>query len=149
MFNSFYKQKGFTLLETLLSIAVISLIAGIGVPVYQSFQVRDDLDISTTTIVQSARRAEILAQASDGDTSWGLHIQSGNIVLFKGASYATRDSSYDEIFDLPTSILPSGLSEIVYAKFTGMPQTTGAITLTSNANETRIITINAKGTVSF
>lgn len=133
----------------MLSIAAIGIIAGISVPIYQSFQVRNDLDIATITIAQTLRRAQALSQSVDGDTSWGVFIQSGSITLFKGVSYAGRDTNFDEVFDVPTSIIPSGLYEIVFVKFTGLPQTDGAITLTSNTNETRIITINAKGTVSY
>ncbi len=143
------KNAGFTLIEILLSVAAITIIAGISIPVYQSFQVRNDLDIATVEIAQSARRAQTLSQAVDGDTSWGIKIQSGSIVVFKGVSYAARDITFDEVFDVLTSITPSGVSEIVFAKFTGLPQTTGTITFTSNANETRTITINAKGVVSY
>jgi prepilin-type N-terminal cleavage/methylation domain-containing protein len=143
------KNAGFTLLETLLSIAIIGLIAGMGVPVYQSLQVRNDLDIGVTTIAQIARRAQLLAEASDGDSNWGVYISSGVIVLFKGINYVARDATYDEIFSLPTSITSSGTSEFVYEKFTGLPQITGSVILTSNTNETRTITINEKGTVSF
>lgn len=142
-------QKGFTLIELLLSVSVIMIIAGMSVPIYQSFQARNDLDIAAVSIAQSLRRAEILAQAVDGDTKWGVDIRIGSITVFRGSSYATRDTAFDELFDVPTSITPSGMSEVVFAKFTGVPQTTGTITLTSNANETRTITINAKGMVSY
>jgi len=143
------KNGGFTLIEVLLSIAGVAIIAGISIPVYQSFQVRNDLDIATVEIAQSARRTQTLSQAVDGDTSWGIKIQSGSVAVFKGVSYAARDSTFDEVFEVPTSITASGISEIVFAKFTGLPQTTGTITLTSNTNETRTITINAKGMVSY
>jgi len=142
-------MRAFTLLEVMLSLAAIAVIAGISLPVYQSFQVRNDMDIAATTIAQSCRRAAVLAQASDGDTSWGVRIQSGSITLFKGASYVTRDATFDEFFSMPTSITPSGLSEIVFAKFTGMPTATGTTTLTSSINENRTISINAKGMVSY
>ena len=148
--NSF---SGFTLIELLLSVAIITIIAGMSAPVYQSFQVRNDLDIAAVTIAQSLRRAQALSQAVDGDTSWGMYAQSGSITLFKGINFLTRDSSYDETFNLPSSITPSSVSgnfwEIVYAKFTGLPQTTGAVTLTANTNEARSITINEKGMISY
>lgn len=143
------KTAGFTLLEVLLSVAIIALIAGIGTPIYQAFQVRNDLDVATNTISQSFRRAQVLSQAVDGDTTWGLSVQSGAIILFQGASYASRNTNFDEVFDLPGSITTSGVSEIVYNKFTGEPQNTGTVTLTSNANETRNITINGKGTITY
>ncbi len=143
------KGEGFTLIELLLSISVIMLIAGLSAPVYQSFQVRNDLDIATVTTAQSLRRAQMLSQAVDDDTSWGVKVQTGSVVLFKGANYAARDTAYDEIFDVPGSIAPSGVSEIVFTKFTGLPQTAGTIIYTSNANETRTITINVEGAISY
>lgn len=142
-------KKGFTMIEILLSMAVLSIIVGIGSPIYQSFQNRNNLDITTTTIVQTMRRAQVLAQSVDGDTSWGVKIQSGSIVLFQGVNFETRDPEFDEMFDLPTSITPSGLPEIIFTKFTGLPQITGSIVLTYNINETRNITINEKGTINF
>ena len=137
------------MVEVMLSLAIIAALAGISAPIYQSFQVRNDLDIAGVTIAQSLRRAQVLSEAVDGDTTWGVDIRSGSITLYKGASYATRDTTFDELFDMPTSITPSGLSGIVFAKFTGLPQTTGTVTLTSNANETRTITVNSKGSVSY
>jgi hypothetical protein len=50
---------------------------------------------------------------------------------------------------MPTSIIVSGTQEFVFTKFTGMPQTTGTLTLTSSNNEARNITINAKRMVSY
>lgn len=143
------KKSGFTLLEVLLSVAIIGLIIGIGSPIYQLFQTRNDLDVATNNIASSLRRAQVLSQAVDGDNSWGLSIQTGEITLFRGVSYASRDASFDELFDLPQSIVPSGISEIVYEKFSGEPQTFGTITLTSNANEIRNININEKGTIDY
>lgn len=142
-------KKGFTILEVLLSVALISVIAGVSIPIYQSFQVRNDLDIATVTTVQELRRAQLLSEASDADPSWGFQLQSGSMTLFNGASYATRDTTRDETFDLPTSITPTGATEIVFAKFTGLPNVTGTITLTTYTNETRTITINAKGMLSY
>lgn len=143
------KQSGFTLLEVLLSIAVITIIAGISVPIYQLLQVRNNLDIATVAIAQTLRRAQTLSQAVASDTSWGVAIASETITLFQGTSYATRDTAFDEVFETSINVVPSGVSEIVFTKFTGLPQTTGTITLTSNTNETRIITVNAKGMVSY
>ncbi len=142
-------SKGFTLLETLLVIALIALIFVAGMPVYLSLLFRNDLSIGQNTTASLMRRAQLLSQGVDGDGRWGIKIQSGSITLFKGTSYASRDTSKDEIHELPSSITPSVVQEIVYTKFTGLPSTTGILTFTASNNETSTVTINGKGTISF
>lgn len=142
-------QSGFTMLEVLLSVALIALIAGLSIPVYQTLQLRNELDIAAATTAQTLRRAQVLSRAVDGDTSWGLYAQSGSITLFQGTSYAGRNTGFDEVFSVPTTITPSGTQEFVYAKFSGLPQSIGTLTLTSDNNETRNITINEKGTITY
>lgn len=135
------------MLEVLMSIALLAIIVGIGAPIYQSLQARNSLDLSADTITQSLRRAQTLARFGSGDDSWGLFIQSGTITLFKGNTYAGRVAGFDEVFELPMQITPSGLSEVVFEKFIAEPDVSGSITLTSSSGEERVIVINEKGMV--
>lgn len=143
------RGAGFTLIEVLLSLTVIAVIVGVSAPIYQSFQNRNELDLATQSVVQSLRRAQILSQANDGDSTWGVYAESGSIVLFKGSSYAGRDSNYDELFDIPTNMGITGLTEIVFSKLTGYPNTTGTLAITSVNGESRNITINSRGGVGY
>lgn len=142
-------RRGFTLIETMLAIALIAVLSGLSIVFYTSFQNKNSLDLATNTITQSLRRAQVLSRAMDGDSTWGLNVQSGSITVFKGASYAARDITYDETFDTPTNITPSGLSEVVFTKLTGDPNSTGTFTLTNADGETSAITINGKGMISY
>jgi prepilin-type N-terminal cleavage/methylation domain-containing protein len=141
--------RGFTLLEVLLSIALITILAGVSLPIYYTLFSRNDLDVAKNQVSQSLGRASFISAGSVGDSTWGVKVLSGNIVVFKGTSYALRDASYDEIYSISPSVTPSGLSEIVFSKMTGFPQSIGAIILTSTNGETRTITINSKGSVSY
>lgn len=144
------KSSAFTILEALMSMAMITVIAGISLAVFYGFQSRDNLEIASDTIVQSCRRAQIMSRASDGDASWGVRIQSGSIVIFKGTNYTSgRDAAYDEIFDMPTNISIAGVQEVVFTKFTGLPSATGTTTLTGVNNETKTITLNSEGMASY
>lgn len=148
MLRKLTSNYGFTLLELLLSVAVISALAGLSLPVYRTLLQKNDLDIAAVTIAQSLRRSQLLSQAVDGDTTWGVNVQSGSIVVFKGASYAARDTAFDETFDVPGTIGVGGATEIVFAKFTGLPQTTGVINV-STESDARSVSINEKGTIGF
>ena len=112
------------------------------------FQNRNNLDIAAATLAQTTRRAGVLARASDGDTNWGVYVEAGNLILFKGINYAGRDSSYDENYEVPLILVISGTQEYIFSKFTGYPLSAGSTTLTLN-NETRTISINAKGTAIY
>lgn len=148
MLKKLTNEQGFTLLELLLSVAIISLLAGLSLPVYRTLLSKNDLDIATQVSANSLRRAEVLSQSTDGDITWGVKAQSGSIVIFKGASYATRDTTFDETFNVPTNITFGGMTEILFAKFTGLPQTTGTLSLSSET-DSRAVTINSKGMVNY
>ncbi len=136
-------------MEMLLSVALIAIVAGISMPVYYALQVRSDLDITVTEIVQTARRAELMAQANESDDDWGVRLNSGSLLLFKGDSYATRDQDFDEVIDIPSNISFGGLNEIVFEKFSGVPSASGTITVNSIINESINITINEKGGIDY
>lgn len=142
-------SKGFTLIEFALSLALIGILASIFIPISGLLQSRNNLDLATTITVHALRRTQILSQAVESDTSWGINISNGNVIIFKGTNFIERDMNFDEIFNLPSNITLSGIGEIIFAKFSGEPQTVGNIILTSSNNETRKITINQKGMVSY
>ncbi len=142
-------QRGFTLLEVLLSATIITLLTAVSLPVYETFVRRNDLDLTTQQVAAILRRAESYARAMNRDSAWSVEIASGTVTLFQGTSYATRNTAYDETLTIPGSMTPSGLTEVQFTKLTALPNTTGSITLTSTTTETRTITINAKGTVDY
>jgi len=142
-------KPGFTLIEILLSITCIAIISAISIPIYQSFQNRNDLNITADTLVQGLRRAQVLAQASEGDTSAGVKIETSSITIFRGTSFVLRDSAWDEAFAIPSSITPTGLNEIVFSRLFGLPSTTGNIILSSNIDENKTININGKGMLTY
>ena len=149
MLNYRFKRKGFTLLEMLLSIAILTLLAGLSVPIYRSFYTKNDLNLSSETLVHALRRAQSESQGVLNDSSRGVYIESGNIRLFSGSSYATRDVNLDENFEIPQNIQLSGLNEVVFDKVSGLPQATGEFILTSVNNEVSTTTINSMGTIFY
>lgn len=143
------RTKGFTLPEILLSVSLLAIIGGMVIPSYHTFIVRNDLDIATITLAHNLRRAQSLSQSADGDMTWGVHVGVGSILIYKGASYILRDSTYDENTQITTTIVPTGISEVTFSKVFGLPNATGTFSLTSQANEQRNVTINEKGMVDY
>lgn len=146
--TSLSKQSGFTIMEMTLSLAVVGLIAGLSMPLFRSMQVTNDLDVATNAVVSSLRRSQTLSVAMEGDSTWGTKVVSGSVVTFRGTSYATRVTAYDETFAISTEIIPTGISEVVFSKLSGDPQQTGTFTLTSGTN-VRTVAVNSKGTIDY
>jgi len=142
-------QRGFTLVELLLSMMIIVVVSGLSIPLYESFNRRNDLDITAQTVASAMRRAQAYSRAPSNDAAWGIKLQSNNIVIFQGTSYAARNATYDETINLPGSITGSGLTEIAFGKLSGAASATGTYNLTSTTNSTKAISVNAKGTIDY
>jgi type II secretory pathway pseudopilin PulG len=151
------RQRGFTLLEALLSVGLISILVGVSLPVYQGFQSRTDLEVTTQAVAEAFRRAQTFSRASYGDSQWGVKILPGtSVVLFKGSLYTGRDVPYDETIPVPSTIamtvggaMAPG-NETVFTKVTGIPSNTGSVTLTfTRGNDIKTVTLNAAGMVSY
>ena len=141
------KVKSFTLLEILLSISVITVIAGLTLAVNQFLNLKNDLEMASISLTHSIREAQTRSTGGAGDSSWGVKAESGRIILFKGPSFGERDVGFDEETKIAKTIEIEGLSEITFGKVHGVPSGSGEINLKLHPYE-KIITVNAKGIVS-
>jgi len=142
------KQRfGLTVIELILSLGIILILFAVSVPLLRSFLLRNDLDVVQNTVVQDTYRAINLATSGERDSNWGVKITTGQITVFSGNSYATRNINYDETYSLASGVTISGQSEYVFSKFSGIPINTGTTTLTNQANETRSFTVSSKGEI--
>lgn len=139
-------MKGFTLAEVLIVIIIVAIILVLVLPLGVGFYRTQQLDTTVEEVIQALRRAQSNAMAVDGDVTWGVYFTSGQYSLFKGASYATRTD--EEVFDTLDDIAFGGISEIVFTKLTGLPDSTGNITLTLDA-EVETISINSVGRINY
>lgn len=141
-------MRGFSLVEMLLSIAIIAIIAALSAPVYFSYQTNNEFGLAMETGVQSLRRAQFLAQNQEQDTNWGVNFSSSSITLYSGADYAGRNALYDEKYDLPSTVTSTS-ADINFTKFYGEPAAAAIVTLRSNSGNNGTISVNAKGAVDY
>ena len=146
-----FHKKAFTLIETLIILAIIAVMAVLSVPFYQSFQIRTQLDDNGEEIVQTLRRAQSKAMAIEDDQVFSVHFESNKFVLFKNTPYNPNDPD-NEITDLPLTLsisinLNGGGSDVVFDKLKGTTVNYGTVTISSVNNESRTISISKSGKI--
>jgi type II secretory pathway pseudopilin PulG len=142
-------SKAFTLLETLMIIAIIVFLAVLIFPLGSDFYKDQQLQSATQGILQTLRRAQLKAMAVEQDSSFGVHFDNTSkiYILFKGSSYIPSDP-YNEKFDLPSTITMSSPLDIIFSKVEGKPIVNQAITL-SISNQSQVININEIGRINL
>ncbi len=136
---------GFTLLETLLSMAILFILLGAGLPIaanfYKDYQFDGEYDLLFSILEQARNQALV----NLNEASHGVSINGVNYVLFQGASFAARDASQDRSFPRSGAITITGSSELVFNELDG---TTASTTLTlSNGVKSRDLYINSEGSI--
>lgn len=145
------KRRGFTLVEILVIIAITVILIGLAIPSYRFFQKESDLTNNTEEIINTLRLAQNKTLASEGASQYGVYFDQttspNQYTLFKGADYALRDSSFDEIHNLPKSVeisevnLNGGGSEIIFDRISGTTSQFGYLSIRLVDDPTKIRTI--------
>jgi prepilin-type N-terminal cleavage/methylation domain-containing protein len=147
-------MRGFTFIEIILVMGIMAILAGFAVPLYGSLRIRNDLTVATNTTVQLLNRAQTLARAMREDDAWGVSVVSGEVTLFRGSDFATRITTFDEVFKLPGGITSAGNVPLYFEKFSATPRSGVAvpplsITLTAPSGSANVITIESTGVIRY
>ncbi len=149
--HSLERANGFTILELLLTIAIVSITAALASPFLQTFQLTADLDTQASTVSSTLRRAQQYSIQGRNTGSWGVYFDTSasQFILFNGVSYFDRDQELDQEFDYNEQIVISTDfgDEIIFSEYLGVPSESGSISMMSSNNALRTIDINEEGVV--
>lgn len=140
-------RKGFSLIEVLITIGIGLVIFTGAVGVTVGFVRNRQLDETVEVAVSYLRSAAVRSIQGEGNSSHGVSIAGGYVVLFRGASYAGREAAYDVVWNRPDYVVASGLGEVVFSKQAGLPSASGNIVF-SNGARTITITVHPTGAIS-
>src|SRR3989344_8880724 len=85
--------RGFSLVETLVVIGVLSIMAALTFETYVSVNANKALDTDAQRVIAEIGQARSLTVGSKNDTEWGVHIASSSVTLFEGDTYDPGASS--------------------------------------------------------
>ena len=139
-------KDSFTLIELLLSIAIVAIISSFSFSFYTRFLTQSSLSNTVNQLTGSLRKAQTYSMSGKQGSSWGVNYSNQTLTMFKGTSFG-QDHSFDEVYNVVNSITVDGFSEKYFNRATGIPSQTATITVTGN-NEIKTIVINEQGVVS-
>lgn len=142
------KHKGVSLIEVLTVISIIGILAGISVSGYFYYKKSSEFGLSIQQTANMIRLAKTNSVSVVEDSQWGVNIENSKVTVFKGGNFSGRDTSFDSVVALRGVASVSGVSQIIFTKFTGLPSTLGSVTL-SNGSQNKNIQINEAGIISY
>lgn len=141
-------MRGFTLIELILVVAIVSFIALLSSPFYSRFLMQNSVDNTRDQLTGSLRKAQIYSMMGKKGSSWSVNYSSNTITLYKGASFASRDPAFDEKFSVNPTVSITGMTDISFARITGLPAAGEATIAISSGNNNKTVTVNSQGVVS-
>ncbi|OGI67900.1 hypothetical protein A2738_03575 [Candidatus Nomurabacteria bacterium RIFCSPHIGHO2_01_FULL_42_15] len=147
-------RRGITVVELLIVVVVLGVIFSIALPQFSKIRERQVLKSAVGEILSSLTQAQSQTLASVDSSSYGVHLESDKVIIFKGTVFSANDTNNKTVsLVTPASITDvtvdgvSGTSgDIYFNRLTGVPSDTGAVTV-STGSYSKIITIFATGGV--
>ena len=132
------RTRGVTLTELTIVIAGMMILAAVVVPIGVRAYARLHLRTASMQVTDTLERGFWYARLGRNSTSTGVRVFPQHYVLFAGASYASRTPLFDETVTFALGVSATGTEEVVFASVTGVPSTTGTITLSAGLATTSI-----------
>lgn len=130
--NSKFQEKGFTLIEVIIAIAVAVVVGSIAFIGYRSMSAGSDLKTTAFKASEVLNLARQRTLASLAASSYGVHFEQNQFVLFKGTSYDPMDSG-NIFYPLPNNLeiadinLSGGGADVVFDRISGETVNSGTI----------------------
>jgi len=148
--------RGFTLIEIVIVMAVsIFIITGF-FSVYSNFNKGKSFEFAVQGVVNLLKEAKSNTLASKNASVYGVHLETGRAVLFKGDTFSEPSADNRE-YTMPADVelsnidLNGGGSDIIFNRLTGETQQFGTTTVSrvSDVTVTKDIVVSQTGVVEY
>ncbi len=153
IFSHKTKQKnGFSLIEILISLAVLATISGIAVSVFKNVNEKQALDKSRLSVLAILNEARSASLASKDSSDHGVYLEEDKITTFTGSSYVQSDpKNIAYYFNSLVKISSPVPKTLVFKKTTGVLLDSSAqtisLSLRNKAEENLSISVFLTGLV--
>jgi prepilin-type N-terminal cleavage/methylation domain-containing protein len=147
-------KRGFTAMELLIVIAAIGMLALVVLPQFSKNRERQVLKSGVQSVLSSLDKARVETLSSLNSSTYGVHFQSNQVIIFQGTSYSGSNVIEAVSIVSPASIsnvtlggVSASSGDVYFNRLSAEPNQTGTVTI-STTSYSKIITISATGMVS-
>jgi len=150
------RNRGFSLIEVLIAVSVLTILAGLIAPGFSFFKQQSLIDGATQEIIHALRLAQNKTLASEGDSNFGVYFETNKFVVFKGLTYSAVAPD-NEVHNLDSSLSISAINfggavaYVVFERLTGTTVNYGSLVIgrTGDASQNKTIYIDRSGIISL
>jgi len=144
------KNRGFTLIEIIVVLAIGAFLTGFVALSFSKVNEHEVLNTNSDLIVSILNEARSMTLSSVGDTGYGVHFDTDQVVLFRGTSYSSGAAT-----NLPTTLNSrvalrnisfGGGNNVVFNRLTGATAQSGTLQIYLKSATTTYKTISVSGT---
>jgi len=149
-------NKGISLLEIIIIIAIITIIVAITLPNFSEFKKQQALQVTKEDIISFLNEARNMTISSKNSTTYGIRFESNRATLFPGDAYVdsiiNKQINFDQAVIIPNNgiNLSGGGIDVIFKRITGDTINHGTIVIQLVSDETaqKVININSLGVIS-
>lgn len=142
------RLPGFTLAELLLALGIMLIFIGATAALSTRAIKNGEFDRVRETVRNELMAAQTDTIAGTFDASWGVAFATNTVTRYRGASYATRNSSFDRVVAFGNGVTISGTADVPFTRPRGFPLAPASIVVTDGLR-TATTTINSIGAITI
>lgn len=140
------REKGYTVMELLVVIAVLAILAGLSMAGFSNFSKKEALDAGATALIAGLRDARAQTLASVGGSQYGINVSTTSFSFFKGSTYDAAAST-TSVFRFSSYVRASSTqASFVFQRITGNAVASGTIDVYMASDPTIKKTIQVEAT---